>query len=120
MNNALTYAEPVYYGADLEKDLSPRSFRNPRITIEEPLIRTFPSPATEHFTVEYTILEKYENAVLMIVDLQGKIVARYTLTQAQDQKLIPVPPVVSGYYEAVILLDGKIYASTELILASRK
>ena len=56
----------------------------------------------------------------MIIDLHGKTVAEYTLTQAQDQKLIPVPPVVSGYYEAVILLDGKIYASTELILASRK
>ena len=120
MNHALTYEEPVYYGADLEKDLSSRSIKNPRITREEPLIRTFPSPATEHFTVEYHILEEYDKAMLMIMDGNGKIVKQYALTQAQDQKLIPVPPVVSGYYEAVILLDGKIYASTELILASRK
>lgn len=56
----------------------------------------------------------------MIMDGNGKIVKQYALTQAQDQKLIPVPPVASGHYEAVILVDGKIYASTELIFASHK
>jgi len=118
LNEALVYEEPIVQPEELQKSLL-RNAKKPRIDKDSPQLSTFPNPALDHITVEYHILEEYAEAVLNIMDANGRLIETIRITGSQDQKLIQLPSIADGSYQAVLLVDGRAYSSSEFLVSKR-
>lgn len=85
---------------------------------ESLLLTTYPNPATNFLTCEYRILEEYSTASLVIMDARGRMIEEYSLTMTQDQKLIPLPSISDGLYQAVLMVDGHSHAASEFMVSN--
>jgi len=48
-----------------------------------------------------------------------RVVSQYPITQARDQVLCSLPELAGGRYDCVLMVDGNVYSTTDLILATR-
>ena len=75
----------------------------------------FPNPAKEFFTVEYRIGIPYEKGILQIHDMKGSLVFEELLTRNENQ-IIVENSFENGNYKISILIDGKMYNSSSIVL----
>lgn len=89
---------------------------NPTNTEEVTLlheIEVFPNPASDALTFK-TILGNEKNALIRIVDLQGKIIEGFNFTG--NEKTIDVSQWTNGIYFYQVLQDGKLEKTGKLMI----
>jgi hypothetical protein len=70
------------------------------------ILKVFPNPAQNYFTVEYKIVEPAGSAVIEMLDITGKILKQFTLYDKQNQIVIETIDLQTGIYYIRLLVDG--------------
>lgn len=77
--------------------------------ITESKFSVFPNPAKSHINISYTINREFKNAVLQIVDINGKIVHRSDITSSDSSnKLVNCENWINGIYFCSLKVDESI------------
>ena len=86
------------------------------ITANNVALNTYPNPATDIISVNYSIDGNVNNAKLNVYDIVGKKVKSYVLTNNKDQLSINVSDLNSGVYFYSIMVDGKAIKTERVIV----
>lgn len=112
LNNQLDYQEPVYM---------PELSKSYNINIEEDLINPdeylliYPNPTADFISVRYSYLAPYNNLILAISDIQGKVVHKEVLTKYEDEIILLLKDYNNGNYIVTISADDKVIFSDKII-----
>jgi len=115
LNNDFSYIEAVYMPEGGEKSNS--SSRRKRTVINENKMLLFPNPANGYFTVEYQVSQHFENAQLVIFDINGRIIFQQQVYYAIDQVLVASQNWHAGQYTVSLLADGKTVMTKKITLS---
>lgn len=83
----------------------PVSLKNPKPDIAQMLL--FPNPANEYITLQYDILQSYQQLSLSITDLTGSQVYSKQLVQSEYQLVISTNQFPAGQYFCNLKADGQ-------------
>ena len=89
--------------------------RNPNknSTEEEIVMKVFPNPAIDYFTIEYRTADKmFENLELIIQDVSGRKIMQKKLKGGNNEELIDLSNFISGIYSVILYADNKIIVSS--------
>jgi hypothetical protein len=112
----ITYDEPVYFPLVIN---SSATWQNPFKEIDFPKsssLSLFPNPAGEYFIVEYAIAHSYEQAVIVIRDMKGKLINSMYLKGNQNQVLIPTGELNNGIYIVSLFTDKNLKDSKKVTI----
>jgi len=70
------------------------------------ILKVFPNPAMNYFTIEYKITETAGSALIEIIDHTGRKLKLYTLYDKQNQIVIETKDIFTGIYYVRLLVDG--------------
>jgi len=79
-------------------------------------LKVFPNPAKEFLTAEYSINKPAKEVLLLITDMQGRLLIKQQLTTKTNQALVDVRNLKSGSYLCTLMLDGKQKAVAKVII----
>jgi len=79
-------------------------------------LKVFPNPAKEFLTAEYSINKSAKEVLLLITDMQGRLLIKQQLTTKTNQALVDVRNLKSGSYHCILMLDGKQKAVAKVII----
>jgi hypothetical protein len=81
------------------------------------LMQNVPNPFSQNTTITYSVPEKTRQAVLSIIDMNGKIVKQYNLEQgANRQQVISANTLKPGIYIYTLLADGVELMSKKMVV----
>lgn len=103
----LNYAEPVYFPVLLNSGFGGKWPFTEIAYPKESSLDVFPNPANNYFIVEYEIDQSYEQAIIIIHDMKGKVVGSYQLTGDQDQLVIPIGALNNGIYMVSMYINNR-------------
>lgn len=114
-NGQLDYLEPVYLPEEAENRSAFRKWSSEGTPAnEQDLLKLYPNPAKNYFTVEYSFTSKDKPIVLKVTDVQGKIVYTKTLQYQQDELLIDAKAFQQGTYYVSIFAGKKVIKTKKL------
>ena len=79
-------------------------------------LKVFPNPAKEFLTAEYSINKPAKEVLLLITDMQGRLLIKQQLTTKTNQALVDIRNLKSGSYHCTLMLDGKQKAVAKVII----
>ena len=101
--DGIPYQEPIILPRyQLEKMKKPSK----KIVLNENILKVYPNPAQNYFTVEYKLSETAGSAVIEMLDITGKILKQFKLYDKQNQILIETKDLLAGIYYIRLLTDG--------------
>ena len=112
----ITYDEPVYFPLGLN---SSSTWQNPFKEIDFPKsssLSLFPNPAGDYFIIEYAIERSYEQAMIVIHDMKGKLVRNFYVKGNHNQIVIPTGDLNNGVYIVSLYLNNKLEDSNKITL----
>ncbi|MCB9364694.1 MAG: T9SS type A sorting domain-containing protein [Flavobacteriales bacterium] len=83
------------------------------IDVDNIKLNTYPNPASNNVTIDYSISK---NGSLIMHDLVGKEVARYSLVKNANKLNINVNNLKSGVYFYSVMIDNKVLKTERLIV----
>ena len=69
-----------------------------------------------NFMVDYQLIEEFNNAVLVVFDISGKMVVQQEIHYDIDQVLIPSDNWPAGQYTVSLFADGKTVMTQKITL----
>lgn len=82
------------------------------------LEQNVPNPFSNTTTIAYTLPEKFSTAYMIVTDGNGKTIKRISITGSGKGTLhIEAPSLSSGTYQYSLVVDGKLIATRQMILA---
>ncbi|MBL0129658.1 MAG: T9SS type A sorting domain-containing protein [Flavobacteriales bacterium] len=96
---------PVTGGETIPKSASDR--HEPAIVAERPLLVVMPNPATTWATFEFVLPTTVQDAWIVVMDVQGRTMARMKVNQAQGQLVWDTRQVAPGLYHVELLNNGQ-------------
>ncbi len=101
--------------------LEPDCHLNDPVPIEEPTpdiaqMLLFPNPANEYITLQYDILQSYQELSLSITDLRGRQVYSKVLVQSEDQVVISTNQFPAGQYFCNLKADGQVMSRKFVVM----
>jgi len=114
LNGDYSYIEPVFEPEGGDKSNSINQIRT--LLINENKMLLFPNPAHRYFTVEYQITDPFENAVLVVFDISGKMIIQKEISYSIDQLVIPVENWPTGQYTITLMADGKTIVTQKTVI----
>ncbi|MCK4677804.1 MAG: T9SS type A sorting domain-containing protein, partial [Bacteroidales bacterium] len=111
-----SYDEPVYFPLALNSSVT---WQNPFKEIEYPKtssLSLFPNPAGDYFIVEYAIAHSYEQAMIVIHNMKGKLVRNFYIRGKQNQVVIPTGDLNNGVYIVSLYINNKFEDSKKITL----
>ena len=112
----ITYDEPVYFPLALSSSVT---WQNPFKEIDFPKsssLSLFPNPAGDYFIVEYAIAHHYEQAMIVIHDMKGKLVRSFQIKGKQNQVVIPTGDLNNGVYIVSLYINNKLEDSKKITI----
>ncbi|MCK5839407.1 MAG: T9SS type A sorting domain-containing protein, partial [Bacteroidales bacterium] len=112
----ITYDEPVYFPLALSSSVT---WQNPFTEIDFPKsssLSLFPNPADDYFIIEYAIAHSYEQAVIVIHNMNGKLVRNFYIKGKQNQVVIPTGDLNNGVYIVSLYINNKLEDSKKITL----
>ena len=103
--DSLQYNEPIILPSVQNKMMH----KKPKTTNgneEETMLKVFPNPAKNYFTVDYKLSKTSGSAVIEIDDLTGKKLRVLQLNDKQNQLIIETKDLQTGIYYIRLLIDG--------------
>lgn len=99
LNGLLEYKAPLYMPEEDNNRSAVEnwsSFGAP--TVEKDMLKLYPNPAKDYFTVEYSFTSKEKPIVFKVTDVQGKILYTKELQYKHDQLVIDASSYQNGTY----------------------
>ena len=112
----ITYDEPVYFPLALNSSVT---WQNPFKEIAYPKtssLSLFPNPAGDYFIIEYAIAYSYEQTVIVISDMKGKVVRNFYLKGKQNQVVIPTGDLNNGIYIVSLYTNNNLIDSKKITI----
>jgi hypothetical protein len=72
----------------------------------ENILKVFPNPAQNYFTIEYKISKTEGNAIIEMLDLTGKKLRILPIYDKQNQIVVETKDIQTGIYYIRLLIDG--------------
>ena len=114
LNRNFSYIEPIY---DPEGgDKSNTASRRKRTVVNDNKMLLFPNPADGYFTVEYNLIDPFNKAVLVVFDMNGRMVLQNEINYSIDQIIIPSDNWPSGQYTCTLFADGKTIMTKQITI----
>jgi hypothetical protein len=105
MADSIPYNEPI-----ILPDVPNKSLHKPNKPFNnkgtDMMLKVFPNPAKDYFTVEYKLSETAGSAVVEIVDLTGKKLRVLPIYDKQNQLIIETKELQTGIYYIRLLVNG--------------
>lgn len=80
------------------------------------LFQNIPNPFNENTIIKYNIPDTFKSAYIMIYDMQGKQLKKYTLTKGSDQILIQAREFSPGIYLYTLIMNQKEIDTKRMII----
>ena len=110
----ISYNEPVYFPMALNSSVSEIiPFKEINLH-KQSFISLFPNPAGNYFILEYHIEQVYDKAILMIHDINGKLIKTILIKGEQDQIVIPIGEINNGVYVVSLYINSEIIDSEKI------
>ena len=77
----------------------------------------FPNPADGYFTIEYSLTNPFNKAVLVVFDMNGKMVLQNEIHYGIDQIIIPSGDWPNGQYTCTLFADGQTILTRKITIA---
>lgn len=110
----------VYEQTILEPIVTSARKRNPnnrQREEEKTIMKVFPNPAKDYFTIEYRTVDRmYENLELVIQDASGRKIIQKRLKGGDYEELIDLSNFISGIYSVLLYADNKILSANKLTI----
>lgn len=114
INNELDYIAPVYMPEDNTNRSAQTwsSFGAP--TVEKDMLKLYPNPAKDYFTIEYSFTTNDKPIVLKVTDVQGKVVYTKQLQYKHDQLVINASTYSKGAYYISLFAGSQLIKSKSI------
>ncbi len=113
--NGHEYDEPVYLPSP---PIEERRIMEEEtlIQISEDILKIYPNPARQYFTIEYAVAKDAENLYLEVSDINGDVVYKKQLDYRQDQIIVPADHLPTGQYFCYIKINNTIIKTEKFVL----
>lgn len=80
------------------------------------LTQNIPNPFTDNTIINYTLPQYTEKAILMVTDLNGRMLLQYNLTKGSKQQIINGGKLNAGIYVYSLIVNGNEVISKRMVL----
>jgi hypothetical protein len=116
-DTAFIYEEPIYTDLNEELRLSiPKNNNKLTVKSNNESFKVSPNPANEFLIVEYSVEKSAKEILLVITDMQGRLIRKQQLTNTTNQTLINVEALLNGNYHFTIMVDGQQKSIKKIII----
>jgi len=115
LNGDYSYIEPIYNPEDGDK--SNTNTRRKRVVINDNKLLLFPNPADGYFTIEYSLTDPFNKAVLVVFDISGRVIVQQKVYYEIDQMIIPSENWLAGQYMVSLFSDGKTIMTKKITIS---
>ena len=112
-NGLINYQEQLYFPDYLKSSPVWENIK-PLAEIKDNLLKVFPNPTDSYFIIEYDLNETEGNGTIIISDLTGKQVLRFTVKDKKNQRVIATNRYPAGMYIVQLLVVGELKESCKI------
>ncbi len=105
-----TYDEMLVHSPDVQARIGKISEKSEIKNI----LKVYPNPTSEYFTIEYNTSAKYNKLWLEIHDITGRSLKKQELKSGNNAELIDVKDLITGIYMVSLYGDGEVIASERI------
>ena len=108
--------EPVYL-PDYLKSTSAWQNAKPNKKTDQKLLKVFPNPAGHYFIVEYDLREIEDKTVMVLSDLNGRLVSSFIPNDKQNQQVISTDTYSPGMYILQLFINNELVETHKIEIA---
>ncbi len=112
----ISYVEQVYLPDNLKSTPMWQNDKPDKKTNQK-LLKVFPNPAGHYFIVEYDLRETEGRAVILLSDLNGRLVGSFIPNDKQNQQVISTDPYSPGIYILQLFIDNELVETHKIEIA---
>ena len=101
--DSMHYNEPIILPHE-----QPQKMKKPtkKVVLDENVLKVYPNPAQNYFTIEYKLNETAGSAVIEMLDPTGKKLKILPIYDKQNQIVIETKDLLAGIYYIRLIIDG--------------
>lgn len=114
-DNTFEYNEPIYLPN--ERPLKMANFKKANKSIaNETILKISPNPSNDYIIAEFTIEQTVKDVILQINDLQGRILIKQQLHNADRQAILDIRNLKNGAYYCVLMINGQAKKTAKILV----
>jgi len=79
-------------------------------------LKIFPNPANDYFTIETKIDREFNEAKLVLLNLEGKGIKQIALKKKRNQIIVATEDCITGTYLLKLVVNGKMIESKKVLI----